>query len=327
VDVPISAWLVLAGVVAIGVTVDLYGHRGDHGLGRRAALLWSAAWIGLAAAFGGWMALALGHRAAVDFATGFLVEKSLSIDNLFVFMVIFARLGIPQSEQHRVLSWGILGAFLTRGIFIAAGAALLRSWHGVIYVLGAFLVFTAWKTLRDTGSTGEGKILPFLRRHLRFTAKRHGHHFMVVERGRHVATLLLLALIVIEISDVLFAVDSIPAVFAVTDDTFVVYSSNVFAILGLRALYHALADLLSGLKYLRYGLAGILTFTGAKMLASHFVELPAYVTLLVVVVILAAVVVPSLIARRRALTSSRARAAPRRTRAAATHTHRPAHPA
>lgn len=303
--VPMVAWLVLAGVMLVGVAVDLLAHRDERGQGRKAAMLWSVAWIALALAFGGWIAATLGREAAEDYLTAYLVEKSLSIDNLFIFLVIFSRLRIPKAEQHRVLQWGILGAFVTRAVFIACGAALLSAWHGVVYVLGASLVYTGIKTAREQASdgdghgAGEGRILPFIRRHLRVTPRLDGHRFFSVEGGRRVATPLFLALIVIELTDVLFAVDSIPAVFAVSEEPFIVYASNVFAVMGLRALYLVLAELLADLKYLRYGLAAILIFAGGKMLTSHVLHLPHLASLVVVVGILLAAIVPSLVARRR----------------------------
>jgi tellurite resistance protein TerC len=303
-DIPAWAWIVLGAVIVSSVVVDLLAHRGNKSRGRGTAILWSSFWIGLAVAFGAWIAAAFGTEWAEDYFTAYLVEKTLSIDNLFVFIVIFSRLKIPEREQHRVLTWGIMGAFVTRGAFIAAGAGILSAWHGVVYVLGAFLVFTGLKIAREqaTGSDddgkAEGRILAFVRRHLRFTPRLHGHHFVAEENGRRLATPLLLALIVIEITDVLFAVDSIPAVFAVTREPFIVYASNVFAVLGLRALYLVLADLLKSLRYLRYGLAAILVFAGAKMLTADVFHVPPVASLLVVVAILVAVTLPSLAARR-----------------------------
>jgi len=302
-DVHFWMWLVLAGVIAASLVIDLVGHRGDHGQGRLRAIYWSAAWISLAVAFGVWVALQFGREAGEDYFTAFLVEKSLSVDNLFVFIVIFRRLKIPDNEQHRVLLWGIIGAFVTRGIFIASGAAVLSAWHGIVYVLGAFLIYTGIKTASekpDLDAHDEGKVLPFLRRHIPFTQNLHGHRFIVVEAGRRVATPLLLALVVIEVSDVLFAVDSIPAVFSITEEPFIVYSSNVFAMLGLRALYLVLADLLADLKYLRYGLGAILCFAGLKMLTSDLFHLPHIVSLLTIALILVASIVPSVVAKRRA---------------------------
>jgi len=299
--VPLGAWVVLAVVVAISLTIDLVVHRGDRGLGRRRALVFSAAWITLAVAFGGWIALQLGGDAAEDYFTAYLVEKTLSVDNLFVFLVVFEHLKIPRSEQHRVLHWGILGAFVTRAVFIASGAALLEAWHDAVYVLGGFLIVTGIRMLREKKVDGEGRILTFVRRHLAYTPRLHGHSFVAVEDGRRVATPLLLALIVIELTDILFAIDSIPAAFAVTREPFLVYSSNVFAALGLRALYLVLADLLADLAYLRYGLAAILVFAGGKLLASSYLHVPHAVSLLAVVSIVVASIIPSVVARRRAM--------------------------
>jgi tellurite resistance protein TerC len=294
-----------------GLAVDLVAHRAKKGRGPTAAIVWSVVWIALALAFGGWIAVAFGPAMAQDYFTAYLVEKSLSIDNLFVFLVVFSRLRIPEAEQHRVLFWGIIGAFVTRGVFIAAGAAILSAWQGVVYLLGAFLVYTGAKIAREHAGGhdegGEGKVLALVRRRLRVTPRLHGHDFFTVENGRRMGTPLLMALVVIEVTDVLFAVDSIPAVFAITREPFIVYSSNVFAILGLRALYSVLADLLSDLKYLRYGLAAILVFAGAKMLASGVLHVPPLVSLLVILAILVCVIVPSLLVRRHRARARRAR--------------------
>jgi tellurite resistance protein TerC len=299
-EIPYTAWLIFGGVVAVSLAADLFGHRHGRSLSRRAALLWTLVWISVALLFGGWVAWALGRDSAEDFLTAWLIEKSLSIDNLFVFLVIFDRLRIQPSDQHRVLFWGIIGAFVTRAVFIASGAALLSAWHGAVYVLGTFLVFTGVKTARDLGADeGDGKVLSFVRKHFRFTSRVDGHSFFIVEGGRRVATPLMAALVVIEVTDVLFAIDSIPAVFSVTSQPLIVYSSNVFAILGMRALYLVLADLLSGLKYLRYGLSGILVLAGAKMLASAFVQIPHVASLLAIVLVLTASIVPSIVERRR----------------------------
>jgi tellurite resistance protein TerC len=311
IDTPFWAWLVLIAIVLSSLTIDLLVHRGNKGQGRRVAVLWSVAWIALALAFGGWIALQFGREPAQDYLTAYLVEKSLSIDNLFVFLLVFSRLKIPEAEQHRVLSWGIIGAFVTRGAFIAAGSAILTAWHGIVYVLGAFLVYTGIKTALEHQKRNEereeGKVLAFVRAHLPFTSRLHAHHFIAVEDGRRLGTPLLLALIVIELTDIVFAVDSIPAVFAITEEPFIVYSSNVFAVLGLRALYLVLADVLNELKYLHYGLAAILVFAGLKMLTSGMFHIPHVVSLVVVVLILVAVTVPSVLARRHAGRISRAR--------------------
>lgn len=310
-DIPFWAWFVLLAIVFLSLTVDLVVHRGNKSQGRRAAVLWSVTWIALALAFAGWLGIQFGRDAAQDYLAAYLVEKSLSIDNLFVFLVVFSRLRIPEAEQHRVLSWGIIGAFATRGAFIGAGSAILTAWHGVVYVLGAFLVYTGIKTVVEHRNNDEdreeGKIIKFVREHLPFTSRMDGHHFVAVEDGKRVGTPLLMALVVIEFTDIVFAVDSIPAVFAITEEPFIVYSSNVFAILGLRALYLVLADVLNELKYLHYGLAAILVFAGAKMLTSDVFHVPHVLSLVIIVLILVAVTVPSLLARRHGRRISRAR--------------------
>ena len=300
---PLWAWIGFHVLIVLMLAVDLgVFNRKAHAPSFREAAAWSAAWILLALVFNGIVFAAMGSRNGAEWLTGYLIEKSLSVDNLFIFLVVFSRLRIARAEQHRVLQWGILGAFVIRALFIAAGTSMLAAWHGMVYVLGAFLVVTGLKTAWESPSRepeGEGRILTFLRRHLRLTPRMHGHHFFAVEDGRRVGTPLLLALIVIEVTDVIFAIDSIPAVLAISRDPFIVYSSNVFAILGLRALYLVLADLLADLKYLHYGLAAILVFAGAKMLATGFVRVPQALSMTIVVVILTAAIVPSVVARRR----------------------------
>jgi len=294
-----AMWLFFAGVVVASLVVDLIAHRGGRGQGRKSALLWSALWIAVALLFAGWVWVQLGGRAAGEFVSAYLMEKSLSVDNLFVFMIVFDRLRIPEAEQHRVLFWGILGALVARAAFIAGGTALLAGWHDVVYLLGVFLIYTAFRTVRArTPQPGESRVMRFLRQHLRVTTRLHAHRFFARERGQWVGTPLLLALLTIEASDVLFAVDSVPAVFAISEEPFIVYSSNVFAILGLRALYLVIADLLRDLRYLHYGLAAILALAGTKMLLSRHVHVPHYVSLIAICIILAAAIIPSLIVGR-----------------------------
>ncbi len=293
-------WFVFIAVVLVSLALDLVSHRGGHGLGRRSAIVWSVVWIASALAFAAWIGISFGAAPAQDFISAYLMEKSLSIDNLFVFMVVFGRLRIPPVEQHRVLFWGILGALVFRAIFIAAGTALLSRWHDAIYVLGVFLLVTAYKTLR-TGiqDHGESKLLTRLRGMRRTTHELYGHKFFVRENGIWVGTPLVLALVAIELSDIMFALDSVPAVFAISEEPFIVYSSNVFAILGLRALYLVLADLLRDLHYLRYGLAGILGLAGLKMLLSQHVHIPHALSLALIVTILAASIIASIRYARR----------------------------
>jgi tellurite resistance protein TerC len=300
VEIPFWAWFLFGAVVCASLAVDLMAHRGGRSLGRNHAIVWSAAWIAVAAFFGVWLGLQFGRESALEFATAYLIEKSLSIDNVFVFIVLFARLRIPPSEQHRVLFWGIAGALVSRAVFIASGTALLARWHGAVYVLGAFLIYTGIKTARiQPAGGGEGRLLPFLRRHLPLTPQLHGHRFLVKNKGRLVATPLLLVLLVIEATDILFAIDSVPAVLAVSKEPFIVYSSNIFAILGLRALYLVLAPLLHDLKYLHFALAGILVFAGVKMVGADYFHVPHLVSLVAIATALLAAIVPSVVARRR----------------------------
>jgi len=217
-------------------------------------------------------------------------------------LLVFRRLDIPARAQHRVLQWGIPGAIVTRALFIALGAAMIGAWHGVIYVLGAFLVFMGVRTAREENvakRVGTGRLLPFLEQHLPFTTELHGNRFLAVEDGRRVATPLLIALIAIELTDVICAVDAVPAVFAITDEPFIFYSSNIFALLGLHALYLVLADVLADIKYIRYGLAAILVLAGTKMLLSRVVHVPHLLALLTTAGIVTATIVPSVRAKRR----------------------------
>lgn len=301
-SVPIWAWALFAGVVVAALATDLVMHRGDHARGRRAALVWSGVWIGVSLLFAGFIAIELGGHHAQAFINAWLVEKSLSVDNLFVFLIIFRRLRVPHSEQHRVLFWGILGAFLTRALFIGTGSVILSHAPAATWLFGAFLLYTGQKALRtgpDEETEQESKVLGWLERKLPFTSKRRGHAFTVLDAGRRVATPLLLALVAIELSDIMFAVDSIPAVFAISKEPFIVFTSNVFAILGLRALYLVLADVVADLKYLHYGLGALLIFVGAKMCLSSFVHIPHMISLAITVTILAGAIIPSLVVRRR----------------------------
>lgn len=296
--VPAWSWLVLAAVVAASLATDLVLHRGAHGGGRRTAAVWSAAWIALAVGFGAWVGLELGPRAGGEWFAAWLLEKSLSLDNLFFFLLVFRRLSIPQDEQHRVLFWGIFGALVTRGAFIAGGTAMLATWRGTLYVMGAFLVVTGVKTALEH-SERQSAILDFVRRHLPLARELDAHRFVTSHDGRRLATPLLLALVVIELGDIVFAVDSIPAVLAISEHPFIVYSSNVFAILGLRALYLLLASAVWRLRYLRFGLGAILVLVGAKMLVARWVHVPAFVSLGGVAAILFGTVTASLAARGR----------------------------
>jgi len=296
--IPAWAWGLLAGVMLLLISIDLFAHRGDHLDSRRRALAWSILWIAAAVAFGVFVAVYFGAAAAEQYFAAYLLEKSLSVDNLFLFVVVFAALGIPQTEQRRVLTWGIIGALVTRGLFIALGAAALHHWHELTYVFGGILVITAWKMLRESDGASH-RLLSWLERHLPWTREHAGHHFVVRRDGRWLATPLLVALLAIELTDVMFALDSIPAAFAVSEEPFIIYSSNVFAVLGLRALYIVLVGAISGLKYLRYGLSAVLAFAGAKMLAASWIVISPVVSVGVITLMISAAVVASIVARRR----------------------------
>jgi tellurite resistance protein TerC len=310
IDVPLWAWGLLAFLMLALVSVDIFAHRGDHADSRKRAILWSVAWIAAALAFNGWVAVRFGAEAGEQFLAAYLLEKSLSVDNLFVFLVIFRALEIPQSEQRRVLTWGILGALLTRGAFIAVGAAVLERWSFVADVFGALLIFTAARLVRPAKHEGEPRLLAWLSSHLPWSREREGHHFVTRKRGTLEATPLLVALIAIELSDVVFAVDSVPAAFAVSDAPFIVYSSNVFAILGLRALYVVLANAIADLHYLHYGLAAVLAFAGVKMIAARWFHIPPLLSVAVIIACIGIAVVASLAHRRRHRSEPRPERAP-----------------
>jgi tellurite resistance protein TerC len=260
-------------------------HRKSHVVGFKEALTWSVVWVALALVFNAWLWSAHGPQRGMEFLTGYLIEKALAVDNIFVFVVIFSAFAVPAAYQHRVLFWGILGALLMRAAFILAGAALLQRFHWVMYVFGALLVLTGVKLLAFRDAEMEPQRNPIFRlfkRVVRSVPEYHGERFMVVRDGKRYATPLLLVLVAIEATDLVFAVDSIPAIFAVTRDPFIVYTSNIFAILGLRAMYFMLADVVTRFQYLKVGLALVLTFVGAKMLLLDVYKIPIGVSLGVV---------------------------------------------
>ncbi len=311
--VPFWGWLSFGAIVAVALAIDLFLHR--HGRvdrtpdanlpagGRHSwtdAVAWSIAWIGLALLFNIGVALVFGRESGEEFLSAYLLEKSLSIDNLFVFLLVFQRLAIPAGEERRILTWGILGAVVTRGVFIALGATLLERFHQVTYVFGAILAVAAVRMFRNPKEKAEkkGVLLPWLQRHIPLTEQFHGAHFIVRAGTRWVATPMLLALITIELTDIVFAIDSIPAAFAVTERPVIVYSSNVFAIFGLRSLYVVISRAVKDLEYLHIGLGAILLFAGAKMLAAAWVTVPAWLSLAIIAVCGTVAVLASLRARR-----------------------------
>jgi tellurite resistance protein TerC len=273
-------------------------HRRVRRIGIREAIVWSVVWTLIALAFNLWLASRFGHRAGVEFLAGYVIERSLSFDNIFVFIVVLNYFSVPDFLQHRVLFWGILGALVSRGVFIALGAALLARFHWLIPVLGAFLVYTGIKVFRGAEvqvEPAKNPVLRLFRRFVPMTSSYHGKRFFVREAGRRLATPLLLVILVVEATDIVFAVDSIPAVFGVTQDAFIVFTSNIFAILGLRALYFLIAGLMTQFHYLGYGLGLVLAFVGAKMLLEPWYPIPVEISLGVVLALLAAAVAASLL--------------------------------
>ncbi|KAA3509985.1 TerC family protein [Agrobacterium rosae] len=310
---PTWMWAVFISLVLGLLALDLgVLHKNSKEIGIRESMLMSTFYIGIGLAFGGWIWYQSGQQSAMEYVTGFVVEKSLAMDNIFIIAMIFSYFAIPRQYQHRVLLWGILGVIILRGIMIAAGAAIVENFHWVLYIFAAFLVFTGLKMLfssdHDENDIGNNKILKFLRRHLPVTNALHGEKFIVKEvdektgKLKTFVTPLFLALIMVEIADLIFAVDSIPAIFAITTDPFIVYTSNIFAILGLRALYFALAALIHRFAYLKYALAAVLVFVGSKIFLADMLgiaKIPPAVSLGVTVAILVTGVVGSLVATRK----------------------------
>lgn len=295
-------WVGFTAFVLALLALDLgVFHRKAHEVGFREALVWSVVWVSLAAAFNVAVWMWFGPAKGLEFLTGYLIEKALSVDNIFVFLVVFSYFSVPKELQHRVLFWGILGALVMRAAFIAAGAALLEAFHGVVYVFGGFLVFTGIRMLaqRDAEPRPDrSPVLRLFRRVVPSVPDYEGPRFTVVHAGKRFATPLLAVLVVVEATDLVFAVDSIPAVFAVTKDPFIVYTSNVFAILGLRAMYFLLAGILDRFRYLKVGLATVLIFVGVKMAIVDVYAIPVGVSLAVVAGILGVSIVASLAAPR-----------------------------
>ena len=298
----ILEWGMFLAFVLAMLALDLgVFNRKDHVVGPREALSWSVLWVSLALAFGGYVWVRFGSETGMQYLTGYVIEKSLSVDNIFVFVVIFGALGIPPIYQHRVLFWGILSALVMRGAMIAAGAALLSRFHWIIYVFGAFLVLTGVKLLLTRGTADHPErsaVFKFLQRVVPASPHLDGNHFFTKASGKWLATPLFFALALIEVTDVIFAVDSIPAIFAVTSDPYIVFTSNVFAILGLRSLYFLLASFVEKFTYLKPSLAFVLMFVGAKMALVDVVKIHAGASLAVVIGILSVGVLASVVRSR-----------------------------
>jgi tellurite resistance protein TerC len=294
----LAFWILFNLFVVAVLALDLgVLNRRSHRIGFREALAWSGIWIALAGAFAVVVLFWHGRAQALQFVTGYVIELSLSVDNLFVFLVIFRYFKVPDRHQHKVLFWGIFGALVMRGAFIVAGVGLITRFHWITYAFGALLVYSGIKLLRQ-GETEihpeKNPVLRLFRRAFPVTKEYVGGQFFTRENGLY-ATPLLVVLLVVETSDILFAVDSIPAVLAITLNAFIVYTSNVFAILGLRAMYFALAGMMDLFHYLHYGLSVVLIFVGIKMLGSHYVNIPTEWALLTVLLVLGASILASLV--------------------------------
>lgn len=296
---PLHIWAVFAVAMSAALIIDLgVFHRKAHTISTKEALLESAAWISISLIFNLWVRFALGPQAGLEFLTGYLVEKSLSVDNIFVFLVIFQAFRVPAKSQHRVLFLGVIGALVMRAAFVLAGVELLDTFHAVLYVFGALLLLTGLRMflpVKRTVHPERNWLVRAARRIMPVVDEYDGERFLVKREGKWNATPLFLALVAVEAMDIIFAVDSVPAVLAITRNTFIVYSSNVFAILGLRALYFALAGILPRFRFLHQGLATILMFVGAKMSLSEWLPIPSLISLAVIAGILTITVAASLL--------------------------------
>jgi tellurite resistance protein TerC len=296
-------WIAFIAFISVFLALDLgVFHKKAHVVPPKEAAAWTLTWVTLAVLFGIGVLWWKGTETGIQWFTGYVIEYSLSVDNVFVFALIFGAFAVPRELQHRVLFWGVVGALVMRFALILAGAALIESYHWVIFVFGAFLVFTGIRMLfasEHATHPEQNPIVRFARRHLRMVPDYHDQKFFVRTAVGLAATPLLLALITIETSDLIFAVDSIPAIFAVTTDPFVVFTSNAFAILGLRSLYFLLADAADRFRYLKVGLAAVLIFVGSKMLLTDILHLEPVISLMAIIGILAVAVVASLLADRR----------------------------
>jgi tellurite resistance protein TerC len=299
IDVPIWFWLAFNAGVLLILALDLgVFHRKAHAPSVKEAAMWSVAWISLSLAFAGFIFAYGGSEPGFAFLTGYVVEYSLSVDNIFVIVLIFTYFGLPAAYQHRVLFYGILGALVMRGMLIGAGSVLFSSFDWIIYIFGALLILSGVKMARQKHEEGglDGNFaLKLFRRFLPVTDDYRGQRFLVRENGVRMATPLLLALVVVEATDLVFAFDSIPAIFAITNDPFLVYTSNVCAILGLRSLYFLLAGVVTKFRFLSLGLSALLVWVGTKMLISDLYHVPIPISLAVIVGVLATAVVASLL--------------------------------
>ncbi|KUO65235.1 MAG: TerC family protein [Lutibacter sp.] len=295
----IYVWIGFLAFVLLMLALDLgVFHRKSHEVKIKEALIWSAVWISIALLFNYGIYVYMGEVKAMEFLTGYIIEKSLSIDNLFVFIMIFSYFNVDKKYQHKVLFWGIIGALIMRSIFIFAGVALINKFHWIIYIFGAFLIFTGVKMLFQKDEKMDPNKNPLVRLFKRFypvTDTMHGDRFFVKINAKTFATPLFVVLLLVEFTDLIFAVDSIPAIMAITSDPFIIFTSNVFAILGLRALYFALAGITQYFHYIKYGLSAILVFVGVKMVLVDFYKIPVMISLFTILAILVISVIASLL--------------------------------
>src|SRR5258707_8556079 len=297
-------WVGFIAFVLAMLAIDLgVFNRRPHVVSAKEASLWTTVWVGLALLFAGGLLVFEGSQPALTFLTGYLIEESLSIDNIFVIVLIFQYFAVPAQYQHRELFWGILGALVMRGLFVGLGAALLARFEWVIYIFGALLLITGAPMMfgdDEKFSGDDNGVVRLIRRYLPVTDGYRGKHFLVFEEGRRFATPLLLVLLLVEVTDLIFAIDSIPAIFGITRDPFLVFTSNIFAVLGLRSLFFLLANVVTKFHLLKYGLAIILSLVGAKMLAENWIHVPITVSLGVVLAVLALSIIASLLVPERA---------------------------
>lgn len=301
-DVPFWVWAAVLGFIMVMLAIDLFAHRHAHVIGVKEAAAWSGVWVAFGVAFGVIVWSVWGAEFGQQYFAGYLIEKSLAVDNVFVWAIIFSYFAVPRELQHRVLFLGVLGALVFRGIFIAAGAVLIQNFAWILYVFAAFLLYTGYKMIRqrnDHLDPERSAVLRLFRRFIPMTDTYHGQKLLVRRGGVLLATPLLAVLVLIEVTDVVFAVDSIPAIFAVTDEVFIVFTANAFAILGLRAMYFLLADLIHRFIYLKVGLALVLIWVGIKMLLKiDIFYIPTTISLAIVATIIAVSIIASLRATR-----------------------------
>jgi tellurite resistance protein TerC len=301
VSVPLWGWAAVLAIILVMLAVDLLAHRKAHVVGVREALSWTLVWVALGISFGAFIWWQYGAELGAQYFAGYVIEKSLAVDNVFVFAIIFSYFAVPREYQHRVLFYGVLGALVFRAIFIAAGSVLIASFAWILYVFGALLVYTGYRMARTRNEhidVANSRTVKLFKRFIPTTDDFVGQRFTVRRAGKLMATPLLMVLVLVEVTDIVFAIDSIPAIFAVTQEPFLVFTSNAFAILGLRAMYFLLADLIHRFVYLKLGLSIVLIWVGVKMLLLEVWKVPTLLSLGVVTAIIAVAVVASLRATR-----------------------------